>query len=81
MLGCSIHQTRRCRLLADQPSCCAQTLLLLHAGVDPTTEQWRELSKLLKEKTLLPILDCAYQVRLCACCLLVAATVLPAACW
>ena len=31
-------------------------------------EQWRELSKLLKEKTLLPILDCAYQVRLRACC-------------
>lgn len=32
-------------------------------GVDPTEGQWRELSQLLKQQKLLPMLDCAYQVR------------------
>ncbi|PRW56337.1 aspartate mitochondrial [Chlorella sorokiniana] len=55
---------RMCDFLSKAP---AGSAVLLHAcahnptGVDPTTEQWRELSKLLKAKTLLPILDCAYQ--------------------
>mmetsp|Transcript_1313 Transcript_1313/g.1905 ORF Transcript_1313/g.1905 Transcript_1313/m.1905 type:complete len:430 (-) Transcript_1313:1554-2843(-) len=41
--------------------------VLLHAcahnptGMDPTPEQWAELSKAMKEKNLLPFFDCAYQ--------------------
>lgn len=30
-------------------------------GVDPSQEQWREMSKLVKKKNLLPFLDLAYQ--------------------
>ena len=33
------------------------------AGVDPTPEQWKEISKLMKEKQLFPFFDMAYQVR------------------
>ena len=33
------------------------------AGVDPTPEQWKEISKLMKEKRLFPFFDMAYQVR------------------
>jgi len=42
-------------------------LILLHAcahnptGVDPKPEQWKELSKLIKEKNLFPFFDMAYQ--------------------
>ena len=36
------------------------------AGVDPTPEQWKEISKLIKEKQLFPFFDMAYQVR-CGC--------------
>jgi aspartate aminotransferase len=41
--------------------------VLLHAcahnptGMDPTPEQWGELSKTMKDKKLLPFFDCAYQ--------------------
>lgn len=43
------------------------SLILLHAcahnptGVDPTDEQWKELSKLIKEKGHFPFFDMAYQ--------------------
>ncbi|PKI86016.1 aspartate transaminase [Malassezia vespertilionis] len=43
------------------------SIILLHAcahnptGVDPTQEQWRTLSKVLKEKDHLPLFDMAYQ--------------------
>lgn len=43
------------------------TTILLHAcahnptGIDPTQEQWKELSDLVKEKKLLPFFDMAYQ--------------------
>eukprot|EP00034_Subulatomonas_tetraspora_P001771 GABW01002112.1.p2 GENE.GABW01002112.1~~GABW01002112.1.p2 ORF type:complete len:78 (-),score=28.43 GABW01002112.1:3-236(-) len=43
------------------------SVVLLHAcahnptGVDPTVEQWDEIAEVLKEKKLLPIVDCAYQ--------------------
>lgn len=30
-------------------------------GFDPTPEQWQEICKLMKEKTLFPFFDCAYQ--------------------
>eukprot|EP00753_Platysulcus_tardus_P007942 PLAT15538.12.p2 GENE.PLAT15538.12~~PLAT15538.12.p2 ORF type:complete len:420 (-),score=168.48 PLAT15538.12:174-1433(-) len=45
----------------------AGTTVLLHAcahnptGVDPTAEQWRELSAVIAESKLLPFFDCAYQ--------------------
>jgi len=41
--------------------------LLLHAcahnptGMDPTPEQWKQISDVVKEKKLLPFFDCAYQ--------------------
>jgi aspartate aminotransferase len=43
------------------------SVILLHAcahnptGMDPTQEQWAELSKTIKDKNLLPFFDCAYQ--------------------
>lgn len=42
---------------------------MLHAcahnptGVDPKPEQWDEMSKVIKERELLPFFDMAYQVR------------------
>lgn len=33
-----------------------------HTGVDPTVEQWQEISKVMKEKKLFPFFDMAYQV-------------------
>jgi len=44
-----------------------QSIVLLHAcahnptGVDPTREQWREISDIVKEKKLFPFFDMAYQ--------------------
>ena len=43
------------------------SVILLHAcahnptGVDPTPEQWKEMSSLIKSKNLLPYFDMAYQ--------------------
>ena len=43
------------------------SVILLHAcahnptGVDPTPEQWKEMSALIKSKNLLPYFDMAYQ--------------------
>jgi len=43
------------------------SIIMLHAcahnptGVDPTPEQWKELSHIVKEKKLLPFFDMAYQ--------------------
>ena len=31
-------------------------------GVDPTPEQWRQISKVVKDKGLFPFFDMAYQV-------------------
>lgn len=50
--------------IANMP---AGSCVLLHAcahnptGMDPTLEQWKELSDLIKKKQLLPFFDCAYQ--------------------
>ncbi len=44
-----------------------KTIIVLHAcchnptGCDPTVDEWRELSRVIKEKKLLPFFDCAYQ--------------------
>ncbi|KAH8119817.1 glutamic oxaloacetic transaminase AAT1 [Phellopilus nigrolimitatus] len=44
-----------------------QSIVLLHAcahnptGVDPTQEQWKEISNIVKEKKLFPFFDMAYQ--------------------
>ena len=32
------------------------------AGVDPTLEQWKEMSAVIKKRNLLPYFDMAYQV-------------------
>lgn len=43
------------------------TVVLLHAcahnptGMDPTKEQWQEISKVMKDGNLIPFFDCAYQ--------------------
>jgi aspartate aminotransferase len=45
----------------------ADDIVLLHAcchnptGIDPTPEQWREISKVVAERKLLPLVDFAYQ--------------------
>ena len=45
----------------------AGDIVLLHAcchnptGIDPTAEQWREISKVMAERKLLPLVDFAYQ--------------------
>lgn len=42
------------------------TVVLLHAvcqnptGLDPTLEEWREISKVIKKQKLIPFFDCAY---------------------
>ncbi|CCM01943.1 uncharacterized protein FIBRA_04016 [Fibroporia radiculosa] len=52
---------------ADLKSMPANSLVLLHAcahnptGVDPTPEQWVELSDIVAEKSLFPFFDMAYQ--------------------
>lgn len=44
-------------------------VVLLHAcahnptGVDPTPEQWKEISSVMKDKQLFPFFDMAYQVH------------------
>lgn len=45
----------------------AGDVILLHAschnptGIDPTLEQWRQISEAVSERGLLPLIDCAYQ--------------------
>lgn len=46
-----------------------ESIFLLHAcahnptGVDPSQEQWKELSQLMKAKKHIAFFDCAYQVQ------------------
>jgi len=53
--------------MADIKNIPEGSVILLHAcahnptGVDPTPEQWKELSTVVKEKNLLPYFDMAYQ--------------------
>ncbi|KAK3361200.1 pyridoxal phosphate-dependent transferase [Lasiosphaeria ovina] len=52
------------RALADAPE---HSIILLHAcahnptGVDPTTDQWREIASVMAAKKHFPFFDCAYQ--------------------
>ncbi|CAK0770625.1 L-asparaginase 1 [Coccomyxa viridis] len=54
-------------LLEDLSKGSPGDVVLLHAcahnptGVDPTPQQWKEISKLMKEKQLFPFFDMAYQ--------------------
>jgi len=54
-------------LVEDLKAAPEKSIVLLHAcahnptGVDPTPEQWKELSNLVKEKQLFPFFDMAYQ--------------------
>ncbi|KAF8912714.1 aspartate aminotransferase [Gymnopilus junonius] len=54
-------------LKADLKAADEQSIVLLHAcahnptGIDPTPEQWREISDIVKEKKLFPFFDMAYQ--------------------
>ena len=54
-------------LIADFKAMPEGSVVLLHAcahnptGMDPTPEQWSEISKVVKEGKLIPFFDCAYQ--------------------
>ncbi|KAJ3719872.1 pyridoxal phosphate-dependent transferase [Lentinula raphanica] len=54
-------------LKADLLAAPEQSIVLLHAcahnptGIDPTHEQWKEISNIVKEKKLFPFFDMAYQ--------------------
>lgn len=54
-------------LKADLKAAPEQSIVLLHAcahnptGIDPTPEQWKEISDIVQEKKLFPFFDMAYQ--------------------
>jgi len=54
-------------LVTDLRAAPERSIVLLHAcahnptGVDPTTEQWAEISNIVKERQLFPFFDMAYQ--------------------
>lgn len=54
-------------LLSDLKAASPKDVVLLHAcahnptGVDPTPEQWKEISSVMKDKQLFPFFDMAYQ--------------------
>jgi len=54
-------------LINDMKAMPEGSCILLHAcahnptGMDPTTDQWKDISKVAMEKSLLPFFDCAYQ--------------------
>lgn len=53
-----------CESIKEMPE---RSIILLHAcchnptGIDPTLEQWKEISDLIKKKNLIPFFDFAYQ--------------------
>ena len=53
--------------IEDMQNATPGSFFLLHAcahnptGVDPTLDQWRVMSKVMKEKNLFPFFDMAYQ--------------------
>ena len=55
------------KLIEDMKEAPDGSCFLLHAcahnptGMDPTSEQWKEISSVMKEKRHLPFFDCAYQ--------------------
>lgn len=62
--SCGFDFAGACEDISNIPS---GGLVMLHAcahnptGVDPKPEQWKELSKIIKEKNLFPFFDMAYQ--------------------
>lgn len=60
-------------LLSDVQAAEDESVFLLHAcahnptGIDPTQNQWAELSKLMKSKRHTAFFDCAYQVTTANC--------------
>jgi aspartate/tyrosine/aromatic aminotransferase len=49
-------------MLASMQTMAAGDIVILHAsGIDPTTEQWKQIAKTINEKKLLPLIDFAYQ--------------------
>lgn len=54
-------------MIADLKAAPAKSIVLLHAcahnptGIDPTPEQWKEISQVVKEKEHYPFFDMAYQ--------------------
>lgn len=56
-------------LLEDLNMAPPGAIVLLHAcahnptGVDPTLDQWEQIRRLMRSKSLLPFFDSAYQVR------------------
>ena len=54
--------------MADISAIPEGSVIMLHAcahnptGVDPTPEQWKEMSAVIKQRGLLPFFDMAYQV-------------------
>lgn len=55
------------RMIAFLKNLPAKTAVILHAcchnptGSDPTEEEWKEISSVMKERALFPFFDCAYQ--------------------
>lgn len=60
-------------MLEDLGSAPSGAIVLLHAcahnptGVDPTIQQWEQIRKLMRSKSLLPFFDSAYQVIELSC--------------
>lgn len=54
-------------MLASMKAMAAGDVIVLHAcchnpsGIDPTTEQWKQIAQVVNEKKLLPLVDFAYQ--------------------
>lgn len=54
-------------MMADIQEIPEHTVILLHAcahnptGMDPSLEQWKQISEVVKKRKLLPFFDCAYQ--------------------
>lgn len=61
------HQMDFDRMYQDISEMPAKSIILLHAcchnptGIDPTNDQWMELSSLIKKQQLIPFFDFAYQ--------------------
>lgn len=60
----SLDYNGMCRTIKNMPP---GSVILLHGcchnptGIDPTFEQWQELSALIKKQQIFPLFDCAYQ--------------------
>lgn len=68
MTNINLHTSCYTGLLEDLGNAPSGAIVLLHAcahnptGVDPTSDQWEQIRKLMRSKALLPFFDSAYQV-------------------